>query len=115
MRLVRSGLVALTLGLATVTLPPATPAFAAGGPPPSSLASLGGCISRGFNACGFYFDCTARSFSTGEDTAVNSHYLRIRAKNPAMTGQNHNDARSGATAADLPGQAATAVSQHVQY
>jgi lysophospholipase L1-like esterase len=119
MRLVRPDRLALTLGLATITatiaLLPATPAAAVAGPPPGSMASMGDSISRGFNACGFYVDCTYRSFSTGDDTGVNSHYLRIRTRNSAMNGHGYNDARSGARAADMPGQADKAVAQGVQY
>jgi lysophospholipase L1-like esterase len=114
MRLVRPGLIALSLGLATV-LVSTTPAFAAAGPPPGSMASMGDSISRGFNACGWFSDCTNRSFSTGADTAVNSHYLRIKAKNATIAGHNYNDAKTGAKVADMPGQAATAVSQKAQY
>ncbi len=113
MRLVRSGLPALILGLATVLIP--MPAFAAAGPPPSSMASMGDSITRGFNACGFYIDCPYRSFSTGYDIGVNSHYLRILVKNSAMFGHAYNDARSGAKAVDMPGQADKAVAQQVQY
>src|SRR5690349_6822196 len=95
MRLVRPGRLALTLGMASITatfaLLPATPAAAVAGPPPSSMASMGDSISRGFNACGFYVDCTYRSFSTGDDGGVNSHYLRIRTKNSAMNGHSYND------------------------
>jgi lysophospholipase L1-like esterase len=46
---------------------------------------------------------------------VNSHYLRILAKNAAINGHNPNDARSGAKASAMPGQAAAAVSRQVQY
>ncbi|MFY1671768.1 GDSL-type esterase/lipase family protein [Plantactinospora sp. WMMB334] len=93
----------------------ATPAHADPGPPPASMASLGDSITRGFNACGWYVDCPSRSFSTGDDAEVNSHYLRIRTANPAISGRNHNDGRSGATSADMAGQAGTAVSQGVGY
>lgn len=79
------------------------------------MASLGDSITRGFNACGWYVDCTSRSFSTGDNSTVNSQYLRIRATNAAINGRNHNDARSGAKSADMPGQASTAVSQGVDY
>jgi len=108
---------ALALGAATLAavLVAATPATADPGPPPASMASLGDSITRGFNACGWYVDCTSRSFSTGDDSGVNSHYLRIRAVNPAINGRNHNLARTGAKSADLPGQATNAVSQGVQY
>jgi lysophospholipase L1-like esterase len=95
----------------------ATPAAAAAdpGPPPSSMASLGDSITRGFNACGWYVDCPSRSFSTGSTTSVNSHYLRIRSVNPAINGRNFNDSRSGARATDMAGQAQTAVTQGVGY
>jgi lysophospholipase L1-like esterase len=79
------------------------------------MASLGDSITRGFDACGFFVDCTSRSWSTGDNAGVNSHYLRIRAVNPAISGHNLNDAKTGAVAADLAGQAQTAVSQGVGY
>lgn len=112
--LVRNGLSVLAAAVTAVLLL-ASPAVANAGPPPSSMASMGDSITRGFNACGWYVDCTSRSFSTGGSTLVNSHYLRILAKNPAIYGHNYNDARSGAKASAMPGQAATAVSQKVQY
>jgi lysophospholipase L1-like esterase len=112
---VRRVLSALTAGLVSVLLL-ATPSSAAvAGPPPKSMASLGDSITRGFNACGWFVDCTNRSFSTGGSTLVNSHYLRILALQPAISGHNYNDARSGAKASAMPGQANTAVSQKVQY
>ncbi|WP_341720329.1 GDSL-type esterase/lipase family protein [Micromonospora sp. FIMYZ51] len=105
-----------TLASVTALLLLATsPASANPGPPPTSMASLGDSITRGFNACGWYVDCTSRSFSTGDDSAVNSHYLRIRRVNSAINGRNHNAARTGAKSADLYGQAGTAVSQGVGY
>ncbi|WP_327010750.1 GDSL-type esterase/lipase family protein [Dactylosporangium sp. NBC_01737] len=112
MSVTRRGLTVLA-ATAAVLLGTALPAHAAAGPPPGSIASMGDSITRGFNACGWFVDCPSRSFSTGSTTAVNSHYLRIRAKNPAVVA--YNDARSGAKVADMPGQAATVVSQHVAY
>ena len=82
--------------------------------PPNSMASLGDSITRGFNACGWYVDCPSRSWSTGT-TEVTSHYQRILAINPAIQGRNYNDAKTGAKAADLAGQADAAVSQGVEY
>ncbi|NJP33851.1 SGNH/GDSL hydrolase family protein [Micromonospora thermarum] len=114
MTLVRRALATLA-SLVTLVLIAATPAVADSGPPPNSMASLGDSITRGFNACGWYTDCTSRSFSTGDYSTVNSHYLRIRAVNPTINGRNHNDARSGAKSADMYGQAGTAVSQGVGY
>jgi lysophospholipase L1-like esterase len=95
--------------LATTSTASAVPAI------PSSMSSLGDSITRGFNACGWYSDCTGRSWSTGDYASVNSHYLRIKAKNASITGHNFNDARSGARMSDLNGQATTAVSRGVQY
>ena len=82
---------------------------------PNSMSALGDSITRGFNACGFFFDCTNRSWSTGTYSAVKSHYQRILAKNSAISGKNHNDARRGAKMADLNGQATSAASRKVQY
>ncbi|MEV4661695.1 GDSL-type esterase/lipase family protein [Micromonospora echinofusca] len=108
-------LLAPLAALTALVLLAASPAAADPGPPPNSMASLGDSITRGFNACGWYTDCTSRSFSTGDYSTVNSQYLRIRAKNTAINGRNHNDARSGAKSADMYGQAGTAVSQGVDY
>jgi lysophospholipase L1-like esterase len=117
MSLARRSLAVLSAVAAAVVLlaAPATAATPDAGPPPSSMASLGDSITRGFNACGWYVDCPSRSFSTGDNSTVNSHYLRIRAVNSAIGGRNYNDARSGAKSADMYGQAGTAVSQGVQY
>ncbi|HEY8472418.1 MAG TPA: SGNH/GDSL hydrolase family protein [Natronosporangium sp.] len=91
----------------------ATPATAQSdpGPPPDSMASMGDSITRAFNVCGFFIDCPSRSFSTGSNSSINSHYLRIRAVNPAINGNNFNHAESGARADDLPGQAAEVVAR----
>jgi lysophospholipase L1-like esterase len=82
---------------------------------PSSMAALGDSITKGFNACGFYFDCVARSWSTGDAPEVGSHYLGLRELNPAIEGKNFNEAKSGAVAADMAGQAQRAVAQRVEY
>jgi lysophospholipase L1-like esterase len=113
-RLMRRGLSAIVAAMTVVLLLPASAARATDGLP-DSMASMGDSITRAFNACGWYVDCPYRSFSTGGSSLVNSHYLRILAKNPAIYGHNYNDARSGAKAADMPDQAATAVAQHVEY
>ncbi|MCP2328198.1 lysophospholipase L1-like esterase [Hamadaea flava] len=105
---------ALFAGLVAAVLL-ASPAAADPGPPPNSIASMGDSITRGFNACGWYVDCPARSWSTGNYSSVNSQYSRILAKNSAISGKNYNDAKSGAKVADMYGQAGTAVGQGVQY
>ena len=63
----RQGLIVLVAGIiitpvATVIVP--ATAQAAAGPPPNSIASMGDSISRGFNACGWYVDCTHRHPNT---------------------------------------------------
>jgi lysophospholipase L1-like esterase len=115
-RFTQSAVVLAAAVLAAVTVPGTAQAAVPGaGPPPSSMASLGDSISRGFDACGFFVDCTNESWTTGGDPAINSHYRRILAGNPAISGHNLNDAKTGATAADLAGQAQTAAGQHVGY
>jgi lysophospholipase L1-like esterase len=109
----RSIPVAVLAALVVAVLLP-SPAGAATAPP-NSIASLGDSITRGFNACGWYVDCPSRSYSTGSDSAVNSQYLRILAKNAAIYGHNYNDAKTGAKASAMPGQMSTAVGQQVQY
>jgi lysophospholipase L1-like esterase len=98
---------ALTLGLTSA------PAQAAAVPVPARMASLGDSITRGFNACGFYVDCTSRSWSTGSSTSINSHFVRLRAQNPALLAANLAD--SGARMSALAGQASEAVSSRSDY
>jgi len=109
----RSGIAALAVAgvLVVLSVGPAGPAQAAVDRP-TRMASLGDSISRGFNACGFYFDCTSRSWSTGSYSGVNSHYRRLAAVQSLAA---YNDARTGAKIGALPGQATTAVSQGVKY
>jgi lysophospholipase L1-like esterase len=83
---------------------------------PSSMASTGDSITRGFNDCAFpYIDCPSASWSTGTNTTVNSHYRRILVANPTISGRNFNNAATGADMADLLGQMQRAVSQGVDY
>jgi lysophospholipase L1-like esterase len=81
---------------------------------PTSIASLGDSITRGFNACGFYVDCTRRSWSTGDDEDVRSHRHRLLDFGVELTRQ-ANLARSGARSDALAGQAAAAVAMRAQY
>lgn len=81
---------------------------------PTSIAALGDSITRGFNACGFYVDCTRRSWSTGDDGDVNSHRLRLQHRGAALSRQS-NLARSGARSQALAGQASSAVGARAQY
>lgn len=113
MRLLRRLSVTCALVALLVAGSTATPAVAQSdaGPPPDSMASMGDSITRGFNVCGFFVDCPSRSFSTGSNSGINSHYLRIRAVNPQIDGNNFNHAQSGARADDMPGQAAAVVAR----
>lgn len=114
MSLTRRTLAVLSTLVATVLLS-AAPGQAATTPAPNSMASMGDSITRGFNACGWFSDCTSRSFSTGTDSSVKSQYLRILAVNPGISGHNYNDGKTGAKSADMYGQAGSAVSQGVEY
>jgi len=111
------GKVALLIvaSLAMIALVPPAQSATAQTPIPSSLSSVGDSITTAFNACGFYVDCTSRSWSTGNYGTVSSHYLRIKGKNPAITGRNFNDARSGAKIAELNAQVTTAGNRGVDY
>ena len=82
---------------------------------PGSIAALGDSITKAFNACGLYFDCEERSWSTGTSAEVDSHFQGLRKLNPAIEGKNFNDAESGAVAADMVGQAQQAVGQKAEY
>ncbi|HEY1177886.1 MAG TPA: SGNH/GDSL hydrolase family protein [Phytomonospora sp.] len=112
----RGLLAALTVLTGGVLLLGSTPAAAEDPVPfPASIAGLGDAITRGFNACGWYCDCTARSGSTGDSERVDGHYRRLTAYNPAIEDNRHNNAETGATSADLVAQAAATVEQRVDY
>jgi lysophospholipase L1-like esterase len=81
---------------------------------PSSIASTGDSITRAFNDCWFpYIDCPSASWTTG--TSSYSHYSRLRALNPAITGRTFNHAASGADMADLVGQMQGVIGRSAEY
>ena len=82
---------------------------------PASMSALGDSITRGFNAAGWHRDWPSRSWSTGTDDAVDSHYSRLSALDEAILGRAHNNAVSGAKVGALAGQAMTSVSQRAEY
>jgi lysophospholipase L1-like esterase len=82
---------------------------------PSSMAALGDSITAGFGSCFALLACSRNSWSTGGSTSVDSHYLRIRAENPAIRGRAENLAVPGADAAGLARQADQAVRAKVGY
>jgi len=83
---------------------------------PNALAATGDSITRAFNTGPTPFtDAPANSWATGTNSAVNSHYSRILAANPAISGHSFNDAVTGAKMTALNGQVAGAVGQGVGY
>jgi lysophospholipase L1-like esterase len=84
-------------------------------PLPTSMAALGDSITTAYNACGRFEDCPERSWSTGTDAQVNSHYQRLLARSPEIEGQATNLARSGAKINDLERQASEAVKLRPTY
>ena len=86
-------------------------------PLPRSMAAIGDSMTQAADVCCWYGDHPANSWSTGGAgwDGIRSHYERLRALNPAITGRNHNDAVSGARMSDGPAQAQRAVDQGVQY
>ncbi len=83
---------------------------------PNAMASTGDSITRGFNTGTIPFtDAPANSWSTGTSTTINTHYVRILAANPAISGHNYNDAVTGAQMVDLSGQIANVNPQQVGY
>jgi lysophospholipase L1-like esterase len=82
---------------------------------PSSMAALGDSLTRAYNACSSFSDCPDASWSTGSLASVNSHYSRILALNPNISGNADNDAQSGAPMSSLAGQVNTAIGQGAEY
>ncbi len=133
MRIRRAGMAVAAVALAVATI--ATPAGAGKGgvkgpgdgggggggdetttvPVPSSMASIGDSITRAFNACGWYVDCSSRSWSTGgASDGVSSHFERLRSLDSSMSAA-HNDAETGADSTDIVGQAQQAAAQGAGY
>jgi plastocyanin len=84
---------------------------------PNSMAATGDSITRAFNlsAATALQDAPQYSWSTGTDNSINSQYSRILAANAASSGNNFNDAVSGAKMANLDAQITTVNSQNVEY
>jgi lysophospholipase L1-like esterase len=114
----RSGLAVAVVTAVLLGFFGAIPAGAADPPPlPNSMAAIGDSITRAFDVCCFYGDYPEHSWSTGYDGSdiVTSQYEHILGSNPAIAGNEFNDAVTGADMADAAGQAASAVSQGAQY
>ena len=83
---------------------------------PKSIAATGDSLTR---AAGTgilpWTDNPPGSWSTGTDSSVNSHYLRLLALNPKIRGHNYHDARSGAKMGELASQMGAVISQRADY
>lgn len=106
-----SGVIAGLALVASATLTAsAAPAY------PRSIASTGDSITRAYNTGWFpYVDNPSASWSTGTNSTVRSHYTRLLALQPLISGHAYNDAKSGAKMVDLAGQMTTAAGQRVDY
>lgn len=111
----RSFHASLLAALLLAGLIPAT-AWGAALPLPSSIAAVGDSISQAASSGGTLgADYPANSWSTGTNTTVNSHYRRLLALNPSISGQAWNLSVSGAKVADLNAQMQGAVSRQPAY
>ena len=106
-----------TVALILSSVVMAAPAHAYAIPLPNSMASTGDSITRAYDINWLHLlsDSPQYSWSTGYSTSVNSQYQRILALNPAVSGHEYNDAKTGAKMVDLDGQVKTAATQGVQY
>ena len=96
---------ALLAALVFVGLLPGPVAAADPPPLPNSMAAVGDSLSQATSSGGgLGTDYPANSWSTGTNATVNSHYLRLLALNPAISGQNINRSVSGARMSALNGQ-----------
>jgi lysophospholipase L1-like esterase len=83
---------------------------------PRSMAALGDSITTAFfSNPGQLADAKQNSWSTGTAAAVNSHYTRTLAMQPAIAGKNHNFAVFGAKMSALAGQVTQAISSSSEY
>jgi lysophospholipase L1-like esterase len=77
-------------------------------PLPSSIAGVGDSITQAASSDGdLGVDAPRNSWSTGDNGTVNSHYLRLRALNPAIEGRAYNRSVSGAKVGGLRSQMVT--------
>ena len=109
--------VALAITLATILAAlSVAPAAAVAPPLPSSMAAVGDSITQAASTLGgLGTDSPQNSWSTGTSATVNSHYLRLLALNPAISGQNFNLSVSGAKMVNLVGQMERAAALRPQY
>jgi PKD repeat protein len=108
-----AALVALVLG---GLLPSAVAVAADPLPFPDTMAAVGDSISQAASTGGSLgADAPQNSWTTGTNSTVNSHYLRLLALGAAIGGQNHNYSVSGAKAAGLGTQMQNVVNLKPDY
>jgi lysophospholipase L1-like esterase len=92
-------------------------ACASAGASNHATAALGDSLTQAFFSNGVQppADVPANSWSTGTSTSVNSHYTRLLALNPAISGNARNYAQSGSLMSATHAQAGQAVSQGAGY
>ena len=101
----RSVSVSLLAGVLVAALLPLASVAAEPPPLPASIAAVGDSITQAASSGGgLGTNYPANSWSTGTSTTVNSHYRRLLAINPAISGRAWNDSVSGAKMAGLNGQ-----------
>ena len=108
----------VSLMLSSLATVPLAAAAAPAPPLPGSMAAIGDSITQAVDDCCSFGSHPQDSWSTGDGWPGNgifSHYQRIAALNPQITGHAANDATPGAKVADTNGQAQMAVSQGAQY
>jgi lysophospholipase L1-like esterase len=82
--------------------------------PPSSIAALGDSFNTGFDAGAHRGDDPALSWSTGDDTQVDSVYLRLLQVDRAVRNHRYLVARDGSKIGDLARQMSIAADHHAQ-
>lgn len=111
----RTVVLAITLATLIAALSVA-PAAATDPPLPSTMAAVGDSITQAASTGGSLgTDAPQNSWSTGTSTTVNSHYLRLLALNPVISGHNDNQSVSGARMVDLAGQMSSAGAGQPEY
>ena len=107
-------LLVATLAALCLTALAATGASAAMTVYPDSMAATGASATRAALTCELR-DCSANSWATGTNPAVNSIYLRIRAVHPAIEGRVWNDAVGGENMSDLRDQIEVTIEHRAQF
>lgn len=107
----------LALLLAATFVIGLVPVASAAQPPlPSSMAAVGDSITQAASSGGgLGTDYPQNSWSTGTNTTVNSHYLRLLALSSSISGHAYNRSVSGAKMVDLNGQMQNVVALRPAY